>query len=76
MRLRISGLGDLAHLQPEGEVLVHRHVRKQRIVLEHHANVALFRRHVDDVLAVEADGAFARLLEAGDHLQRRRLAAA
>ena len=37
------GLADVAHLQREGEVLVDRHVREQRIVLEHHADAALVR---------------------------------
>ena len=35
---------DLAGLQRVGDVLAHRHVRPQRVRLEHHADVALVRR--------------------------------
>ena len=59
----------------EGEVLAHRHVRVERVVLEHHRDVALFRRHVVDAAVADADLARADLLEAGDHAQQRRLAA-
>jgi hypothetical protein len=62
--------------QPERHVLVHRHVRVERVVLEHHGHVAVLRRHVVDHLAVDRDLAGADLLEPGDHPQRRRLAAA
>jgi hypothetical protein len=37
------GLGQAAHLQAEADILVHAHMREQRIVLEHHAEAALFR---------------------------------
>jgi len=33
----------LAYFKREGEVLLHRHMRKKRVVLEHHADVALLR---------------------------------
>ena len=39
---------------------------KQRVALEHHADVALFGRQRGDVLAVEQDGAGVRFDEAGD----------
>ena len=55
MRVAISASAHLAHLQPEGEVLLHGHMREQGVVLEHHADVALLGRHVDDIRAVEAD---------------------
>src|SRR5260370_871920 len=44
-----------AHAQREAYVLRHRHVRKQRVRLEHHADVALVRRHVGDRALVELD---------------------
>ena len=66
----------LPDLQPEADVVGDGHVREQRVGLEHHADVALVRRPVGDVLAVDRDRAGRRLLEAGDHPQRRRLAAA
>jgi hypothetical protein len=61
--------------QREGEVLAHRHVRIERVVLEHHRDVALFRRNVVDAALADADLARADLLEARDHAQQRRLAA-
>ena len=50
-------LGDLLALQPEGDVLLDRHVREQRVALEDRVDVALVRRHVGDVDAAELDGA-------------------
>ena len=47
-------LRQLAHLEAEGDVLRHRHVRKQRIALEHHAGVALPRRQRGDVAFAQA----------------------
>ena len=41
---RRSAFGDLADHQPVGDVLGHRHVREQRVVLEHRVDVALVRR--------------------------------
>src|SRR5262249_22912986 len=49
---------------------------KQRIVLEHHADVALIRLAQREVVPVELDHATRRSLEAGDHQQRGRLARA
>ena len=69
-------LGEALEPQPERHVLEHRHVRIERVVLEHHRHVAVFRRHVVDHLAVDPDLAAGDVLEAGDHPQRRRLAAA
>jgi hypothetical protein len=68
--------------QWEGDVLEHRHVRPDRVRLEHHAEVAPIRRNVDPVAAREhrsvIDGDFAGVggFQAGDALQRRGLAAA
>ena len=62
--------------QPERDVLEHAHVREQRVRLEHHVDVPLGRRHVRDVAAAQQDAAARGLLEARDHAQRRRLAAA
>ena len=53
-----------------------RHVGKQRVGLEHHADRALVGAQMRDVLAVDANFACGRRLEAGDHAQSRRLAAA
>jgi hypothetical protein len=62
--------------QPVADVLGDVHVREQRVVLEDGVDVALVRRHAGDRLAGEQDLALGRLLEAGDHAQGRRLAAA
>ena len=46
--LRDLGLGELPQLQPERHVVVDGHVRVQRVVLEHHRDVAVLRRQVVD----------------------------
>jgi hypothetical protein len=69
-------LGHPDVLQAEGHVVVHRHVRVQRIRLEHHRAAAVRRRHGVHALPVDADLAGGRRLQAGDHPQQRRLAAA
>src|SRR5499426_3716932 len=58
-----------AHIGGDG------HVRIERVVLKHHGNVALLRRHaIDDALA-DADFAGGDVLEPSDHPQQGRLAA-
>ena len=69
-------LGELAQLQPERHVLERRHVRVKRVILKHHGDVAVFRRQVVDDLAADIDVARGDFLEARDHAQRGRLAAA
>ena len=54
----------------------HVHVRIQREELEHEGDVALRRALERHVLAAQQDASRRRQLEAGDHPQRRRLAAA
>ena len=66
----------LADAQAEVDVLAHRHVGVERVVLEHHRDVAVLRRQVVDDPAADRDRAAGDLLEAGHHPQRRRLAAA
>ena len=65
-------------LQPqrEGDVLEHRQVRVQRVVLEHHRQVAVAGRLVVDPLAADEHVAGGDVLEADDHPQQRRLPAA
>ena len=62
--------------QSEGDVAFDREVRKQRVALEHHVHGPPMRRHRHDILSAEKDAPFARRLEAGEHAQQRRLAAA
>ena len=70
------GGGDALHLEPERHVLRHRHVREERIALEHDAEAALGGLDGQEIAAFEPDRAAARLDEARDHLQGRGLAAA
>ena len=67
---------DRADAQSVRDVLEDRQVWKQRVVLEHEADVALVRRQPGHVLAVEENPTGVRHFIAGDHAQRRRLAAA
>ena len=53
-----------------------RKVREERVVLEDRVRRALEGRKVGDILVTEEDGAGRDFLEAADHPQRRRLAAA
>ena len=70
------GLGHPRDLQRKGDVVEDRHVRIERVVLEHHRDVAVLGMHVVDELVADPDAAVGDLLEPGDHAQRRRLAAA
>ena len=69
-------LGDLAPLQAEGHVALHAEVREQRVGLEDRVDVAPVGRVIGHLGAAEEDAAARGLLEASDHPQRRRLAAA
>ena len=64
------------HFQREEEVLLDRHVGEQRVVLEHHADTALVRRHPVDGPGVEEYLPVRRGLESREHHQARRLARA
>ena len=70
------GLGQLRDLQPIGHVVVHAHVRIERVVLEDHRDVALGGLDVVDHPPADRDLAAADLLQPGDHPQQRALAAA
>ena len=56
--------------------LPHRHVREQRVVLEHHAEAALLRRELVDARLVQPDRAAGHVQQPGDAVQRGGLAAA
>ncbi len=70
------GLGQAVAAQAEGDVVEHREVRKERVALEHHVHRPLVGRQLGQVAAVERDRSGGRRLEAGEHAQQRRLAAA
>ena len=63
-------------LEPVAEVVAHGHVRVERVRLEDHRDVAVARRELGDVPLADRDRPGGDLLEAGDHPQERRLAAA
>src|SRR5215213_5936431 len=67
---------DLAHTQPEGNVLPDRHVREKCIVLEHDADIPPEGRQVHDRAPSEPDRAGVGLQKARDQVERRRLTAA
>ena len=60
----------------EGDVLAHREVREEGVALEDRVDLAAVRRQRGDVLAVQEDAPGVGRLEAGQHAQQRRLAAA
>ena len=66
----------LGQRERERHVLAHRHVRVQRVVLEHHRDVAFLGLQVVDAAVADADLTAGDLLEPGNHPQQRRLAAA
>jgi hypothetical protein len=72
--LASRGRGDLAHAQPELDVLRDAAMGEQRVVLEHHPDVARLRRQVVDLLPPERHRAGVRRFEARDDAQDRRLA--
>src|SRR5215471_727601 len=67
---------DAAHLQGEGYISGNGHVRKERVVLVDHAEVATVRGQRGDVDAPDAHFAVIGGDEPRDHHQRRRLARA
>ena len=70
------GLRRLPHLEAVAEVLRDGEVRVERVVLEDHRDVAVPRREPRHLALADPDLALGHLLEAGDHAQQRRLAAA
>jgi hypothetical protein len=69
-------LADAARPQPVGDVVEDRHMRKDGVVLEHHAEVATMRRLGIDRAAADAHRPGILMQEAGDDAQQRGLAAA
>ena len=49
------GFGQTAHFEAEADVVEGRQVRQKGVVLKHQRDIAFFRRHVGDVVAVEPD---------------------
>ena len=68
------GLGLLADLETECDVVADGQVLERRVVLEDEPDTAPLGRHVGDVLAVDDDRATVRPVQAGDSPQQRGLA--
>ena len=64
------------HLHRKGEIVLHRHMRKQRVGLEHQPDVAFLRRRAAHIGIADQHAAARRHVEAGDQPQQRCLAAA
>ncbi len=62
--------------QAEADIVAHAHMRVERVVLEHHGDVALMGLELGHVPGIEPDRAAARLLQPGDAGERGALAAA
>ena len=71
----ISAFGVLRSRRPKAMFSPTAQVRVERVVLEHHRDVAILRRQVVDDPVADRDRAVGDLLEPGDHAQGRRLAA-
>ena len=69
-------LRGLAQLQAERHVLVNGHVGIQRVVLEHHGDVAVLGGNVVHQAVADVQLALADLFQAGDHAQGGGFAAA
>jgi hypothetical protein len=75
-RRSISAFGRFPRPQAEGDVLVDRQIGIERVVLEHHGDVAILRAELVDHAPADRDHAGIRLLQAGDCAQQGALAAA
>lgn len=69
-------LRDTGDLQGEAHVLGDGHVRVERVVLEHHRDVAILRRDVGDVRFADENAALVDLFKACEHAKGRRFSAA
>src|SRR5262249_31987361 len=69
------GLGKLGDAQTVGDVLLHRHMGKQAVALEHHVGGAPLRAQTRDILPGDLDPSGSRLGKTSNHSQQCRLAA-
>ena len=58
-----------AHAQGKAHIVGDRHVRKQRVGLEHHADIALVRRHIGNRALVQQDVAGIGGKKSGDQIE-------
>src|SRR5207245_4894932 len=69
------GLRIFPQFQSECHVFIDRHVRVERVVLEHHRDVAVLGLDLIDDLAVDRNGPAGNFLQPGNHAQGRGFAA-
>jgi hypothetical protein len=74
-RLAGLGLGITGDLQAEGDVVPHRHVREQGVILKDGVDAPQVGRQTGDVAPVQKDASGIRGFEPAQHAQERRLAA-
>ncbi len=67
--------GNLALLQPEGDVVPDGHVGIERVGLEDHGDVAVFRLHVVDHVVVNPNLSLVERLQSCDDVEQRGLSA-
>ena len=66
----------LPRAQSESDVFTHRHIRKNRIVLKHHTDIALTGIDIVYLPVVKINFTAFNAVETGDHPQKRRFTAA
>jgi len=64
------GLSHADIAQAKGHIVVHGHVRVERVMLEHHGDIARTGGETDDGLAVDLDITVGYGFETGDHAQQ------
>ena len=64
------GLGQFVLLEAKGDILLHRHMGKQRVGLEHHINRPLIRRHPRQIDAIQDNLSGGRLFKSRQHAQQ------
>ena len=67
---RNLGRRTFAGAQSESDVVEHRHVRVERIVLKHHGDVTVLGRHVVDTLPGNRKAALIGIFESGNGSQQ------
>jgi hypothetical protein len=63
------GVANLSHFQGKRDVVLDCHMRKQRVVLKHDANVAIIGGTMRDIGIVDQDLPFVRMSKACDQAQ-------
>ena len=67
----IRALATRQHRQAESDIVEHRHMAEQRVMLEHETDFTIARMQAADVGAVEANMPAGLMLQPGDNSQQR-----